>query len=159
MKFIHPHDTYPLSYILQGVAGIVSERLGLPPGLMDPTGGSVLTAVRGANFMQSMPGIPPLSLNSISSSLASSISVATDTINSMTNTLPTLSSERSSSRNSYSPAMSDSGISVDAASTSSSSTQPLVNLANFSKLGGTNISVNPQGMLNNCLSCYFTIFP
>lgn len=61
--------------------------------------------------------------------------------------------ERSSSRNSYSPTMSDSGISVDAASNSSgpagvTQANP-ISAAALAKLG--NINVNNQGMGLRCL--------
>lgn len=42
---------------------------------------------------------------------------------------------RSLSRNSHSPAMSDSGISLEAGSTGSNSSAPLVNIAALAKLG------------------------
>lgn len=59
-----------------------------------------------------------------------------------TGTMPTMISRsrstvehRSLSRNSHSPAMSDSGISLEAGSTGSNSSAPLVNLAALAKLG------------------------
>ncbi|XP_052277558.1 B-box type zinc finger protein ncl-1-like isoform X2 [Dreissena polymorpha] len=51
---------------------------------------------------------------------------------------------RSVSRNSHSPAMSDSGISMEAGSTGSSSSVPLVNIAALAKLGA--VSYNAQGI-------------
>lgn len=51
---------------------------------------------------------------------------------------------RSHSRNSHSPAMSDSGISVDASSTNSNSSAPLVNIAALAKLG--TVGYSAQGM-------------
>ena len=51
---------------------------------------------------------------------------------------------RSCSRNSHSPTMSDSGISVDAASTNSNSSAPLVNIAALAKLG--TVGYSSQGM-------------
>ena len=51
---------------------------------------------------------------------------------------------RSLSRNSHSPTMSDSGISVDAASTNSNSSAPLVNIAALAKLG--TVGYSSQGM-------------
>ena len=51
---------------------------------------------------------------------------------------------RSISRSSHSPAMSDSGISVDAASTNSNSSAPLVNIAALAKLG--TVGYSSQGM-------------
>lgn len=51
---------------------------------------------------------------------------------------------RSMSRNSHSPTMSDSGISVDAASTNSNSSAPLVNIAALAKLG--TVGYSSQGM-------------
>ena len=51
---------------------------------------------------------------------------------------------RSISRNSHSPTMSDSGISVDAASTNSNSSAPLVNIAALAKLG--TVGYSSQGM-------------
>lgn len=51
---------------------------------------------------------------------------------------------RSLSRNSHSPAMSDSGISMDAGSTNSNSSVPLVNIAALAKLGS--VAYSAQGM-------------
>lgn len=51
---------------------------------------------------------------------------------------------RSLSRNSHSPTMSDSGISMDAASTNSNSSAPLVNIAALAKLG--RVGHSSQGM-------------
>lgn len=52
---------------------------------------------------------------------------------------------RSLSRNSHSPAMSDSGISVDAGSTNSNSSAPLVNIAALAKLGAVGYSAQGIG--------------
>lgn len=55
---------------------------------------------------------------------------------------------RSLSRNSHSPTMSDSGISVDAASTNSNSSAPLVNIAALAKLGTVGYSSQGQVTFN-----------
>lgn len=52
---------------------------------------------------------------------------------------------RSFSRNSHSPAMSDSGVSMDAGSGGSGSNTPQVNLAQLAKMG--TLSLNSQGEL------------
>ena len=105
---------------------------------------------------------------SFSHSVFSLSAVSPHTINSIASSLQNLTTggsggpsasviERSLSRNSYSPAMSDSGISVGAASNSSGSNQPAINVAALAKLGTVN--VNAQGKrLALFLSFYFFFF-
>ena len=93
--------------------------------------------------MPNMPPSAPMGINSIAASIAG---ISAQTIHSIASSIQNLPNvERSSSRNSYSPAMSDSGISVDAASNSSHSgnNQPTISLASLAKLG--NVDVNQRG--------------
>lgn len=63
---------------------------------------------------------------------------------------------RSLSRNSHSPAMSDSGISVDAGSTNSNSSAPLSNIAMLAKLGVSGYSSQNVG---RCSSGFTDLLP
>ena len=118
-----------------------------------------LPAVTAADFMPAdLPPVTPLSLPGMVGSLPGPSPGAMPGITALNSTLPPCNepinsitssivsnlppSDRSSSRNSYSPAMSDSGISVDTGSTSSNNSG-LVNLNALAKLG--TISVNAQG--------------
>ena len=96
-----------------------------------------------ADILPGLQNLPPLSIPNITS-LANTLStVSPQTINSIAASMQNLPPERSSSRNSYSPAMSDSGISMDAASNSSNNNGGMVNFATLSKMGSINF--NAQG--------------
>ena len=113
------------------------------------------TSIRGAgkailpstqsDFAPSLSGLPPLShpnIPSIPNPMANAISMVTaQAINNIATSIQNLpaAAERSSSRSSYSPAMSDSGISVDTGSNGSGSA--------LSKLGTLN--VNEQGEISD----------
>ena len=100
-------------------------------------------AVPAGAHVGEIAGVSAHTINSIASSLQNLPSVVGTGITAGTGT------ERSSSRNSYSPAMSDSGISVDAASNSSGpgatgqASQQAITAAALAKLG--TVSVNSQG--------------
>lgn len=128
-----------------------NEGITLPTGLLSPHADEVLTPVTvPAAFI---PNLPPLTLPSTSlppgpSGLPSTVSP--QTISNIASSIQSLSIgqqttvERSASRNSYSPAMSDSGISVDAGSNASGVHPQQVNVAALAKLG--TVSVNQQGI-------------
>ena len=109
-------------------------------------GKAILSSTQ-TDFAPGLAGLPPLSMPSLTNPLSSAISMVTvQAINNIATSiqnLPAAAPERSSSRSSYSPAMSDSGISVDTGSSSSGSTQSVINLSALSKLGTLN--VNGQG--------------
>ncbi|XP_013404938.1 B-box type zinc finger protein ncl-1 [Lingula anatina] len=111
-----------------------NEGFMLPPGVLSPEN----------------PGIPPVTPHSeysTSSFGLSSVSLAASisSMSSMQSMPSTSLSERSISRNSQSPAMSDSGVSVDTGSSGSGSNTPLINLAALAKLG--TVSVNNLGQI------------
>ena len=104
-----------------------------------------MPSVTAASFIPDMQALPPLSIPGIVS-LPSMTGLQSDTVNSIASSIQAkIPPERCSSRNSYSPAMSDSGISVDTGSTSSNNSG-LINLTALAKLG--TISVNAQGADN-----------
>ncbi|KAK2163597.1 hypothetical protein NP493_1453g00037 [Ridgeia piscesae] len=111
-------------------------------------GKAILSSTQ-TDFAPGLAGLPPLSMPSLTNPLSSAISMVTvQAINNIATSiqnLPAAAPERSSSRSSYSPAMSDSGISVDTGSSSSGSTQSVINLSALSKLGTLN--VNGQGQI------------
>ena len=104
-----------------------------------------MPSVTAPSFIPDMQALPPLSIPGIVS-LPSTTGLQSDTVNSIASSIQAnIPPERCSSRNSYSPAMSDSGISVDTGSTSSNNSG-LINLTALAKLG--TISVNAQGTDN-----------
>ena len=108
----------------------------LPPSIRG-AGKAILPSTQ-SDFAPSLPGLSPLSLPNLPNPMASAISMVTaQAINNIATSIQNLpaAAERSSSRSSYSPAMSDSGISVDTGSNGSGSA--------LSKLGTLN--VNEQG--------------
>jgi hypothetical protein len=128
-----------------------NEGINLPSGLLGEE--PIMPVVSSAEFMPTLPSLTPLSLPSIAASTTVGINsiavgiagISAQTIHSIASSIQNLPNvERSSSRNSYSPAMSDSGISVDAASNSSGNNQPTISLASLAKLG--NVDINQRGM-------------
>ena len=108
----------------------------LPPLSMPP-----LNTVTNLPAPTVTPEVPSRMTPTLPANLAG---VSAQTINSIATSIQNLGAERSSSRNSYSPAMSDSGISVDAASSNSSGTnQPIIDMGALSRLGA--VSVNNSG--------------
>ena len=140
-----------------------SDCFALPPGVLDadaalpPTVAPVGVPVRRPDDFRSPPLCPPAPLPSQRSGGGGVPIVSAQTIKSIASSIQNLPPvvggggagrggvERSLSRSSYSPAMSDSGISVDAGSSGSGSNQSLANLAALAKLGAVN--VNGHGAL------------
>ena len=95
-------------------------------------------------FMPSLSNLTPPSLPDLTANIVTSLSNLSVHPN-LSNLTPSLHNlpyvERSLSRNSYSPSMSDSGISVDAASASNN--HSLLNLQALIKLG--TVALNSQG--------------
>ena len=121
-----------------------TEGYALPPGILSPENPGLPHPSSAPEFLPSITSMPPISMPSMS--LGSSSSVSNHTITSIASALGNMAGvERSASRNSHSPAMSDSGISVDTSSGSGAST-PMVNLGALGKLG--NVSINSQGERN-----------
>ncbi|XP_074650430.1 protein meiotic P26-like [Tubulanus polymorphus] len=143
-----------------------TDAFSLPSGVLSPvnatllslntipqtsvTGGAAAAVQTPTDFMpvqNPVSHLPPLSL---SVSIPNTITPP-PLISSMSNITGSMGSgiaaitERSLSRSSHSPAMSDSGISLDASSGGSGSNTPLVNLATLARLGTVNI--NPQGQI------------
>ncbi|CAE1322724.1 unnamed protein product [Acanthosepion pharaonis] len=117
-----------------------NEGFSLPPGVLSPDLPQV--SATDLSNLQTVTPVPitgcgslvnPLRVSSDSSPIGIAITGA--------HNIP----ENSLSRSSHSPAMSDSGISVDAASTNSAPSAPLFNLTNLAKLG--NSTFNGQGSL------------
>ena len=101
---------------------------------------------RTSDMMPGLKSLTPLSIPNLASGLpmTNTMSVISPhTINNIASSMANLPPERSSSRNSYSPGMSDSGISVDTSSTSSAVNNNTINFATLSKMGS--ISFGPQG--------------
>lgn len=118
-----------------------NEGFSLPPGVLSPDLPQV--SATDLSNLQTVTPVPitgcgslvnPLRVSSDSSPIGIAITGA--------HNIP----ENSLSRSSHSPAMSDSGISVDAASTNSAPSAPLFNLTNLAKLG--NSTFNGQGELS-----------
>ncbi|KAL3880412.1 hypothetical protein ACJMK2_032652 [Sinanodonta woodiana] len=119
-----------------------NEGFSLPHGVLSPdarilphcTGTDYLPPV---NLQGNHPDVPPYRgiLGGIPTSLPMAITGGTQAMHETV----------SLSRNSQSPAMSDSGISVDAGSTNSSSSVPLVNIAALAKIGA--VGFNSQGQV------------
>ncbi|CAH1777460.1 unnamed protein product [Owenia fusiformis] len=122
-----------------------TETFNLPGGLLSP---DVLPSVTTTDLLSqasALTDLPPLSLGNLGQ-LGTTTSVMSS-MSSIANAITSLPSagERSASRNSHSPAMSDSGISVDASSGSSGASTPMINLAALTKLG--TINMNSQGQI------------
>ena len=103
---------------------------------MTRTDTSVLPPVSVPDFMPAMTNLPPLNLTAMPPLSCSLSSVAAESISSMASSMPNCCP----SRNTHGPAMSDSGISMDAGFTSSASNHSLVNPAGLSKLGSVNVN-------------------
>ena len=132
-----------------------NENLSLPgmSGVLGADAG-VIPAIPGTDLLSSLPplSLPNVDIGSLAGNLAG---ISVQAINNIASSIQSLQSapavsapqvvpgERSSSRNSYSPAQSDSGISVDNASTGSGSRESAMTLAGLAKLGP--VSVNGQG--------------
>ena len=109
---------------------------------LNPSG--VLSGVHSPDVVPDLQNLTPLSIPNLTS-IANTLSVIyPHTINNIASSMANLPPDRSSSRNSYSPAMSDSGISMDAASTCSATNNNMVNFATLSKMGS--ISFGAQGI-------------
>ena len=151
-----------------------SEAFNIPPAILEANP-SILTPVSVGDLLPAIASMSPLTLANrlggnppapptvvpVAGPVGEIVGVSAHTINSIASSLQNLptvvgtgipantATERSSSRNSYSPAMSDSGISVDAASNSSvpgatgQGSQQAIAAADLAKLG--TVSINSQG--------------
>lgn len=124
-----------------------NEGFTLPHGMLSPDH-ALLPPVSAPEFIPQMPPIMPPSLSSSHHDVATLHGLTSAPPVSMPvaitgGTQTIMPDVHSLSRNSHSPAMSDSGISVDAGSTNSTSSAPLFNIAALAKLGP--IGFNSQG--------------
>ncbi|KAK2170524.1 hypothetical protein LSH36_2g03012 [Paralvinella palmiformis] len=129
-----------------------NEGITLPAGLLGDE--AILPSVTAADYLPPLPSLTPLTLPNMATTAAAAISsiaagiagISAQTMQSIASSIQNLPNvERSSSRNSYSPAMSDSGISVDAVSNSSGNNQTGISLSSLAKLG--TVSVNDRGQI------------
>ncbi|XP_064608306.1 brain tumor protein-like isoform X2 [Liolophura sinensis] len=127
-----------------------NEVFTLPPVM--GVDGSVIPPVSAPDFLPQIHSLTPMSLPSVT--LPSPEMPGMMPMTSLPRSLPTpvIGShsipDTSLSRNSQSPAMSDSGISVDAASNSSNSNAPLLSISALAKMGSINFNSQGQVTVN-----------
>lgn len=125
------------------VQSLEMEGFGLGKGRLVTDGPVGMPPAAGASFLPGLQSLPPLSIPGVGTLPSMTGGPPSGPVNSIASSIQAnLPPERCSSRNSYSPAMSDSGISVDTGSTSSNNSG-LISLEALAKLG--TISVNAQG--------------
>lgn len=152
LKFL---SDYVVCQVSLGQDGLISthssfdESFTLPPGSsLNSSSNSVMTPLFAgtavAEFIPSLNPLPQLT-SPLQADLASSIAANLTGEAGLTNMghgLPFI--ERSISRNSYSPALSDSGISMDAVGNGSAANQSVFNIGALAKFG--QFGVNAQGI-------------
>ena len=116
-----------------------NEGFNLQPGLQSPN----TTIMPQQDFLGMTPIVS--SGNSIEMHYESMTSIPPGSMPTVISRSRSTIEQRSLSRNSHSPAMSDSGISLEAGSTGSNSSAPLVNIAALAKLGAVGVYGN-QGI-------------
>lgn len=117
----------------------------LQPGILSPDPSTIPPMQPGFMNMMQPSNLPSTSLAELTFPTFSSMPPGAVPISRSRSTVES----RSLSRNSHSPAMSDSGISVDAGSTNSNSSAPLVNIAALAKLGTVGYNAQGQVTFNN----------
>ncbi|XP_046377272.1 B-box type zinc finger protein ncl-1-like [Haliotis cracherodii] len=126
-----------------------NDAFSLPHGVLSPTSSMMATRSSISDFMPSLRCITPVSINgSVVDSLHNMVSVPPPIGRCISGVGHPSSQDSSLSRNSHSPAMSDSGISVDAASTGSSQSATMINIAAMAKLGSVGFNNQGQVTLN-----------
>ncbi|KAJ8297904.1 hypothetical protein KUTeg_024435 [Tegillarca granosa] len=121
-----------------------NEGFSLPSGVLSP-GHPIMSQSSASDFVPHLPPITPVSMVDSLSNFGTGPNMPPVQVSmgmAITGGTQAIHEATSLSRNSHSPAMSDSGISVDAASNNSGSSAPMINIAALAKLG----SVNYQGL-------------